>query len=73
MAEWALLAVFAPLYYQLNMGFWTALFGVWIMNRPKADPLDLWRTLSADDYRASDHGLHRDHHAHLQRGRDARL
>ncbi len=51
MSEWALLAVFAPLYYQLNMGFWTALFGVWIMNRPKPDPLDLWRTLSADDYR----------------------
>ena len=50
-AEIALIAVFVPLYYQLNTGFWTALIGVWLMNRPKHDPLDLWRTLSADDYR----------------------
>lgn len=48
-AEWALLAVFIPLYYQLNVGFWTALFGVWLMNRPKPDPLDLWRTLKPED------------------------
>ncbi len=49
-SEWALLLVFIPLYYQLNVGFWTALFGVWLMNRPKPDSLDLWRTLNADDY-----------------------
>ena len=42
-AEWGLLAVFIPLYYQLNVGFWTALFGVWLMNRPKPDSLSLWR------------------------------
>lgn len=48
-AEWALLAVFIPLYYQLNVGFWTALFGVWLMNRPQPDPLDLWRTLKQED------------------------
>lgn len=48
-SEWALLAVFVPLYYQLNVGFWTALFGVWLMNRPKPDPLDLWRTLKPED------------------------
>ncbi len=48
-SEWALLAVFIPLYYQLNVGFWTALFGLWLMNRPKPDPLDLWRTLKPED------------------------
>ncbi|HYF35228.1 MAG TPA: glucans biosynthesis glucosyltransferase MdoH [Prosthecobacter sp.] len=48
-SELALLAVFVPLYYQLNVGFWTALFGVWLMNRPKPDPLDLWQTLTSDD------------------------
>ena len=50
LSEWGLLLVFIPLYYQLNVGFWTALFGVWLMNRPKPDSLDLWRTLNADDY-----------------------
>ncbi|MFO1484811.1 MAG: glucans biosynthesis glucosyltransferase MdoH [Verrucomicrobiaceae bacterium] len=50
MGEWALLLVFVPLYYQLNVGFWTALFGVWLMNRPKPDALNLWQTLTADDY-----------------------
>ena len=47
--EIALLIVFIPLYYQLNNGFWTALIGVWLLNRPYPDPLDLWNTLSADD------------------------
>jgi membrane glycosyltransferase len=51
-SEWALLATFIPLYYQLNVGFWTAIFGMWLMNRPKADPLNLWHTLKADDCRA---------------------
>ncbi|MEZ5386512.1 MAG: glucans biosynthesis glucosyltransferase MdoH [Prosthecobacter sp.] len=50
LSEWALLIVFIPLYYQLNVGFWTALFGVWLMNRSKPDPLDLWLTLNATDY-----------------------
>lgn len=52
-AEWGLLAVFIPLYYQLNVGFWTALFGVWLMNRPHRDPLDLWLTLNNDDFEQS--------------------
>jgi membrane glycosyltransferase len=47
--EIALLMVFLPLYYQLNVGFWTALIGVWMMNRPKPDPLDLFRTISQED------------------------
>jgi membrane glycosyltransferase len=49
--EIALLIVFIPLYYQLNNGFWTALIGVWLLNRPYPDPLDLWNTLSADDHK----------------------
>ena len=51
-SEIALLLVFIPLYYQLNTGFWTALIGVWLMNRPKDDPLDLWKTLAPADYEA---------------------
>jgi len=50
LSEWGLLLVFIPLYYQLNVGFWTALFGVWLMNRPKPDSLSLWLSLTADDY-----------------------
>jgi membrane glycosyltransferase len=49
-SEWGLLAVFTPLYYQLNVGFWTALFGLWLMNRPGHDTLDLWRTLKPEDH-----------------------
>jgi membrane glycosyltransferase len=50
--ELALLATFIPLYYQLNVGFWTALAGVWLMNRPSPDTLDLWQTLSPEDHHA---------------------
>lgn len=49
-AELGLLLVFIPLYYQLNVGFWTAFIGVWLMNRPNPDPLDLWLTLNNDDF-----------------------
>ncbi len=49
-SEWALLAAFVPLYYQLNTGFWTALFGVWLMNRPHPDTLDLWRSLTPEEH-----------------------
>ena len=48
-AEVLLILVFIPLYYQLNVGFWTALIGVWLQNRPEDDPLDLWRTIAADE------------------------
>lgn len=47
--ELGMLLVFVPLYYQLNVGFWTALFGIWLMNRPKPDTLDLLRTITKDD------------------------
>lgn len=50
--EIAVLIVFLPLYYQLNIGFWTALIGVWMMNRPTPDPLDLFRTITKDDVSA---------------------
>jgi membrane glycosyltransferase len=48
-SEIGLMLVFVPLYYQLNVGFWTALFGIWLMNRPKPDTLDLLRTITKDD------------------------
>lgn len=48
-SEIGLLCCFIPLYYQLNMGFWTALIGVWVQNQPKADPMDLWNTIADDD------------------------
>lgn len=51
-SEWGLLTVFVPLYYQLNIGFWTALFGLWLMNRPTPDALNLWRTLKPEDHKA---------------------
>ncbi len=47
--ETGLIIVFVPLFYQLNIGFWTALIGIWMMNRPKPDPLDLSRTITNDD------------------------
>jgi len=50
--EIGLILVFLPLYYQLNVGFWTALFGIWIMNRPQPDQLDLLRTITKDDLEA---------------------
>jgi len=48
-AEVLLLLCFIRLYYQLNGGFWTALVGVWLRNRPEDDPLDLWKTIEGDD------------------------
>lgn len=54
-AEVGLLIVFIPLYYQLNIGFWTALIGVWLMNKAKPDALDLNASLSKEDMEASLH------------------
>lgn len=47
--EIAMMVVFLPLYYQLNVGFWTAVIGVWIMNRPTPDPSDLLRSITQED------------------------
>jgi membrane glycosyltransferase len=52
-AEMLLLLVFVPLYYQLNVGFWTALTGVWLQNRTRKDPIDLWRSIEDDDSQLS--------------------
>lgn len=51
-SEVLLILVFLPLYYQLNVGFWTALIGVWLQNRPEDDPLSLWQTLASEDENA---------------------
>ncbi|MBL9133634.1 MAG: glucans biosynthesis glucosyltransferase MdoH, partial [Verrucomicrobiaceae bacterium] len=48
-SEIGLLVCFVPLFYQLNSGFWTALIGVWLQNRPKDDPTNLWNTIKDED------------------------
>ena len=48
-SEICLLLCFIPLYYQLNGGFWTALIGVWLQNRPNEDVTNLWATIEDDD------------------------
>jgi len=48
-AKIGLLICFVPLFYQLNSGFWTALIGVWLQNRPTDDPTNLWNTIQDDD------------------------
>lgn len=51
--EIALLCVFTPLFYQLAVGFWTALIGLAILARPHSpDPLDLSKNLTADEMQA---------------------
>ena len=47
--EIAMLAVFAPLFYQLATGFWTALIGLHISGRRAGDPLNLMRSLSDEE------------------------
>ena len=48
-SEIGMLLVFVPLFYQLNGGFWTALIGVWLQNRPMDDPIDLWGSITPED------------------------
>lgn len=48
-AKIGLLICFVPLFYQLNSGFWTALIGVWLQNRPTDDPTNLWDTIENED------------------------
>ncbi len=49
--EWAMMAVFAPLFYQLAVGFWTALIGLVLLVRGRGDPFDLSRSLSEEEQR----------------------
>jgi len=44
--EIAMLVVFAPLFYQLSVGFWTAVIGLYITGRRTPDPLNLARSLT---------------------------
>ncbi|HWB04761.1 MAG TPA: glucans biosynthesis glucosyltransferase MdoH [Verrucomicrobiales bacterium] len=47
--EIAMLAVFAPLFYQLCVGFWTAFIGLYVSSRRTADPLNLARSLTIEE------------------------
>ncbi|MES2708668.1 MAG: glucans biosynthesis glucosyltransferase MdoH [Verrucomicrobiota bacterium] len=50
--DFAMLAVFAPLFYQLSVGFWTAIIGLYLLTFGKKDPLDLSRSLTEDEKQA---------------------
>ena len=45
--ETAMLVVFAPLFYQLSVGFWTAVIGLYVSGRRTADPLNLANALTS--------------------------
>lgn len=48
--EIAMLAVFTPLFYQLAVGFWTAVIGLFLVAfRRDSDPLDLSNTLTEEE------------------------
>lgn len=44
--ETAMLVVFAPLFYQLSVGFWTAVIGLYVSGRRTRDPLNLAHSLT---------------------------
>ena len=44
--EIAMLVVFAPLFYQLSAGFWTAVIGLYVSGRRHRDPLNLAHALT---------------------------
>ncbi len=50
--EIAMLVVFAPLFYQLSVGFWTAVIGLHISAKRSRDPLNLANSLTADERKA---------------------
>jgi membrane glycosyltransferase len=50
--EIVMLVVFAPLFYQLAVGFWTAVIGLFVSGRRTRDPLNLDRSLT-DEERAA--------------------
>ncbi|HEX2750288.1 MAG TPA: glucans biosynthesis glucosyltransferase MdoH, partial [Verrucomicrobiales bacterium] len=49
LVEIAMLAVFAPLFYQLGVGFWTALIGLFVSGRRAPDPLNLATSLTFEE------------------------
>jgi membrane glycosyltransferase len=44
-----MLGVFTPLFYQLSVGFWTAMIGLYLLMRDKKDPFDLSRSLTENE------------------------
>ncbi len=52
--EVLMLLVFAPLFYQLSVGFWTALIGLYVAGR-KTDPLNLDNSLTPEEADAPIH------------------
>jgi membrane glycosyltransferase len=47
--EIVMLAVFAPLFYQLSVGFWTAIIGLFVSGRRTQDTLNLARSLTPEE------------------------
>ncbi len=47
--EIAMLVVFAPLFYQLSVGFWTAIIGLVVSGRRSRDPLNLATSLTEQE------------------------
>ena len=52
MIDFIMIGVFTPLFYQLSVGFWTALIGLYLLMRGKKDPFDLSRSLTDGERRA---------------------
>lgn len=50
--DFIMLGVFAPLFYQLSVGFWTAIIGLYLITFGKKDPLDLSRSLTDQEKQA---------------------
>lgn len=50
--EIAMVAVFAPLFYQLVTGFWLAFMGLYLKISNRKDPLDLSNALKPEDHEA---------------------
>lgn len=51
--ETGMLVVFAPLFYQLSVGFWTAVIGLFVSGRRTQDPLNLARSLTPEERAAN--------------------
>ncbi len=47
--EWAMLAVFTPLFYQLATGFWLAIIGLYVGRKRNTDPLNLMNSVRPED------------------------
>ena len=50
--DWAMLVVFVPLFFQLSMGFWVVLLGLWTKYVKKSDALAIDDKLTDDEWNA---------------------